>query len=70
MERGKPNLSMAIGAAIGAVLAAVLHNFLIAFEPGGFTADAVSDVGLIMIVIGMVLGASLGWVFSRYKARR
>ena len=70
MERRQPSLSIAIGAAVGAVLAAVLHNLLIAFEPWGFTADAVSDVGLIMILIGMVLGASLGWVFSRYKARR
>ncbi len=60
-------LAIGIGAAIGAVLAAVLHNFLIAFEPGGFTADAVSDVGLIMIVMGMALGASLGWLFSRLR---
>ena len=63
-------VAIAIGAAIGAVLAAVLHNFLIAFEPWGFTADAVSDVGLIMIVVGMALGASLVWLFSRLNRTR
>ncbi len=63
-------VAIAIGAAIGAVLAAVLHNFLIAFELGGFTADAVSDVGLIMIVIGMALGASFVWLFSRLNRTR
>ena len=63
-------VAIAIGAAIGAVLPAVLHNFLIAFEPWGFTADAVSDVGLVMIVIGMALGASLVWLFSRLNRTR
>jgi len=63
-------VARAIGAAIGAVLAAVVHNFLIAFNPGGFTADAVSDAGLIMIVIGMALGWSLVWLFSRLNRTR
>ena len=63
-------VAIAIGAAIGAVLGAVLYCYVIAFEPGGFTADAVSDLGLIVIVIGMALGASLVWLFSRLNRTR
>lgn len=67
MERRKLNLGIAIGAAIGAVLAAGLYNYLLAFAPGGFRLSAGSLAGLIMIADGMILGALLGWVFSRSR---
>ncbi len=63
MERKWFRYGIAIGAAIGAVLAAVSYCYLIAFEPGGFEVG--TDAGVGMMMIGMILGSILGWVFSR-----
>lgn len=54
---------MGIGAAIGAILGAVLYNYLLAFEPRGFSVGSEAFFG--PLLIGMILGAFLGWVFSR-----
>ena len=56
---------MGIGAAIGALLAAVFFCYLLAFEPGGFSVGTEVGVGLLMI--GLLLGAILGWIFSRSR---
>jgi hypothetical protein len=65
MERRQFHLGIGIGAAIGALLAVVLFCYLLAFEPGGFRVAIGAGVGIIMI--GMLLGAIFGWVFSRSR---
>jgi hypothetical protein len=54
---------IAIGAAIGALLAAVSFCYLLAFEPAGLEVG--TDAGVGMLMIGILLGAIFGWVFSR-----
>lgn len=65
MERRQFHPGIAIGAAIGALLAAVLFVYLLAFEPGGWDVSIETGVGIEMI--GAILGAVLGWVFSRSR---
>jgi hypothetical protein len=62
MERRGFRSGIAIGAAIGALLAAVSFCYLLAFEPGGFKVGANASIGMLMI--GVILGALFGWVFS------
>src|SRR4051812_14094431 len=63
MEGRQFHSGIAIGVAIGALLAAASFCYLLAFEPGGFKVGI--NVGVGMMMIGLTLGAILGWAFSR-----
>jgi hypothetical protein len=63
MERRQFHRGILIGEVIGLLLAAVLFVYLLAFEPGGFRVGFHTGIGAAMI--GIILGAILGWAFSR-----
>lgn len=54
---------MAIGIAVGVLLGSLFFNYILAFEPGGFSAEARAGIGAAMI--GATIGGILGWVLSR-----
>lgn len=63
MESRQFHRGILIGEVIGLLLAAVLFVYLLVFEPGGFRVGLHTGIGAAMI--GMILGAVLGWAFSR-----